>query len=344
MSLLGKILTALNAVAAIAFLVIAGLNYQMRHAWSNAVFRHELALHGLPLDDRDTGWRPGGPLIHDLTSATVKDLFPVQPVKTQQEALEFAKTLALAYIDQPGNTEAQRKEAVSQIWMPLLQNEQQRDDLRELLRTKDANALRDYVAAVFNAQEVDPKTIAGDPNRIRHSSPDVQRERIAHILFALEPRLFSQLFPQREGKQGWVQNVVGLHHYVEAADQQAGNLQAIVVALREQRLRDQDRFIRTYDELLPRLDVLSEQLKTDRARLEQHRQVFEEQKLLYEKRLNERNQLRTDLEQVRREATAETATLESLQKELFSLQQQLGERRTANQRLEAEIRSKEVGK
>ena len=50
MTLLGKILAALNVLAALAFATLLVMAYGKRQAWSFAVFRHDVQLLGLPIE------------------------------------------------------------------------------------------------------------------------------------------------------------------------------------------------------------------------------------------------------------------------------------------------------
>lgn len=89
MSLLGKILAILNVLAAAVFCYMAIMDYGKRQAWSYAVYRHQLALRGLPLTDTETD-REGNRLFQDLDDDTRQDLFrqASPPVRTQAEAVQ----------------------------------------------------------------------------------------------------------------------------------------------------------------------------------------------------------------------------------------------------------------
>src|SRR5207248_6269695 len=53
MSALGKVLAILNVIAAFVFLLIAALDWGQRQSWVYAAYRADLALDGLPLDDKE---------------------------------------------------------------------------------------------------------------------------------------------------------------------------------------------------------------------------------------------------------------------------------------------------
>src|SRR5437773_10750764 len=86
MATLGKVLAVFNVLAAIAFLVVAGMDYNRRQSWAYSHFRHQLAVYGLPVDAKDDSWRlPGRTISDSFGKDARKDLFPTVPVATQEE-------------------------------------------------------------------------------------------------------------------------------------------------------------------------------------------------------------------------------------------------------------------
>src|SRR5215471_11112220 len=55
MSMLGKVLACLNVLVAIALAVLVALDYGKRQAWAYSVFRHDLAVKGIPLNPEELG-------------------------------------------------------------------------------------------------------------------------------------------------------------------------------------------------------------------------------------------------------------------------------------------------
>ena len=98
MSTLGKVLAVLNVLAAIGFLVVAGMDYNKRQSWAYSHFRHQLAVYGLPVDRDDDTWRlPGRTISNDLSKRTLDDLFSPggDAVQTQVEAVEHINSQIL---------------------------------------------------------------------------------------------------------------------------------------------------------------------------------------------------------------------------------------------------------
>ncbi len=54
MTWLGKILAVLNIVATLAFVYLAFQDFAKREAWAYANYVHDVAVNGLPLDDKVT--------------------------------------------------------------------------------------------------------------------------------------------------------------------------------------------------------------------------------------------------------------------------------------------------
>src|SRR5437763_2090598 len=74
MSLFGKLLAVLNVLAAAAVVYLAAADYGKRRAWSYSLFRHELALNGLPID-RDELDEDGAPIADKITDEALREMF-----------------------------------------------------------------------------------------------------------------------------------------------------------------------------------------------------------------------------------------------------------------------------
>lgn len=93
MSMLGKILAGLNILGAAAFVYVAALDYGKRQAWAYAVYRHDLFIHGIPVDDEQLN-HEGNKLTTYLNDETKRELFGGRPVTTQtQEVSDLYKRL-----------------------------------------------------------------------------------------------------------------------------------------------------------------------------------------------------------------------------------------------------------
>ena len=70
MSLWGKIFAILNIVAAVGFVVVAGMDWGQRERWAYSVFRHDLLVAGLPFDAKEVD-ADGAPRVDKLSPATL---------------------------------------------------------------------------------------------------------------------------------------------------------------------------------------------------------------------------------------------------------------------------------
>src|SRR5262245_17537518 len=76
MKVLGIILAILNVLVAILVLVFAGKNYDAHRKARYESFRHELALTGLPVDDKEMNLdQPDDPIISKLTPSVLTAVF-----------------------------------------------------------------------------------------------------------------------------------------------------------------------------------------------------------------------------------------------------------------------------
>src|SRR5438876_11316199 len=89
MTILGKLLAIANVLAAVGFLYLAATDWAIRHKLTYAVYRHELALTGLPVDDQESESTDDAPHIDRLSEKTLQDVFKGgTPVKTQKEEVQ----------------------------------------------------------------------------------------------------------------------------------------------------------------------------------------------------------------------------------------------------------------
>lgn len=110
MSLLGKILAILNVFAVVGALVLMAMSYAKRHVWEYAVFRQDLMINGLPLDDKEIDAQQQ-PAIEKVGAKTQQDLFkqasPRDPVATQVAEVERVKSQLDSQIQSAGDKKKQ---------------------------------------------------------------------------------------------------------------------------------------------------------------------------------------------------------------------------------------------
>src|SRR5262245_35692609 len=82
------VLAGVNILLAIVFVWLASASWGKRYAWSYAVFRHDLAVRGLPVDANEPD-ENGDAIAEHLTERTLQDVLKGGPVvKTQKDEVE----------------------------------------------------------------------------------------------------------------------------------------------------------------------------------------------------------------------------------------------------------------
>jgi len=194
MSTFGKILAFLNILGALALGALSLMEYSRRQAWAYSLFRHDLVLNGLPLDDKQQD--PRGNLVADLIGEeTKKDLFSSvggNPVTTQVAEVErLHKQLA----DKIQGTPDKKQQIVlySRILLNLVESNLERERLM---------ACRPYLADDKTTAELKTRLQAAFNRAVRPTEAEVTGRKSFESLFreaireqggdTLEP--FSTLF------------------------------------------------------------------------------------------------------------------------------------------------------
>jgi hypothetical protein len=127
MSLTGKIFAILNIVAAAAFLVVAGMDYSQRHRWAYSVYRHQLLVDGLPIDDAEKD-AEGKARVADFDEPWFAEMFQragANPVKTQQQEVQNLQRTVMSRVDNPDG-KGTRTQKLARYVTALAENYQQR--------------------------------------------------------------------------------------------------------------------------------------------------------------------------------------------------------------------------
>ena len=139
MSLFGKVLACFNIIGAVALFALAAMDYGKRQAWSYSVFRHELVLRGLPLDEKEED-RQGRPVLARLdpdNSPTLASMFSGlgTPVRTQAQEVKRVRGVVDARVEAAG-TNLQGPEALrartyllARALLPLTDSYLEREEL-----------------------------------------------------------------------------------------------------------------------------------------------------------------------------------------------------------------------
>lgn len=128
MSLLGKLLAFLNIVFILGTLALFGMNFAKRQNWEYAVFRHDLMMDGLPLDEaeKDALQQPAVSKIGEQTKQELfKQTSPPQAVTTQEAEVQRVKGQLDGQIQSAGDKKKQML-ALARILTPMADTIEQR--------------------------------------------------------------------------------------------------------------------------------------------------------------------------------------------------------------------------
>jgi hypothetical protein len=128
MSIFGKILAIFNVLAVIGALALMGMNYVKRQNWEYAVFRQDLMIRGLPLDDQETDELQQR-VVDKIGPQTQQDLFrqvsPTTPVTTQKAELDRVQSVLRGQFQNASDKKKQLFE-LARLLTPMADTSEQR--------------------------------------------------------------------------------------------------------------------------------------------------------------------------------------------------------------------------
>lgn len=128
MSLIGKLLAILNIFAVLGTLALLTMNYVKRQNWEHAVFRQDLMIGGLPLDDKETDAQQQLIANEKLGKQAQQDLFKTEPVATQEDEVKRVKAKLDGQIQAAGDKKKQIAE-LARILTPMASTIEQRGSM-----------------------------------------------------------------------------------------------------------------------------------------------------------------------------------------------------------------------
>jgi hypothetical protein len=342
MSLLGKILALANILAAIGFIYLAASDYGKRQQWSYAVYRHDLALNGLPLDDGEKDV-DGQPLVKNLTEATKTEMFQGsgQPVSTQLAELQRVQGEVRGKIDgEPmtipnvfyGNPPTITLETPAQkrAWflLPLARTLTERDALMtQLYSPKEETVTAEAFDKVFT--DATAKQDAGD-----------KRQAIATLLFGL-----LSATPPSEGQQDVLDSpgykrfvtVVGRQAAARAVDNQADALAQLALETDDALTKGRLAFAAAHGRLVSRLRELNDAMDREKTALESQQNQTARQQELVNERQRQVKDLEARLDAARKRTRTYLAEQQKLQQALLAEERKLRDANSENRKLVGEI-------
>jgi hypothetical protein len=343
MPLAAKILAFLNVLVAGAFVYLAALDWNERQTWARAAFLHELVLRGLPVDERDPGWRPDRPLSVDIgegdDSAIAADLFALvgskPAVTTQDREVERARASTMKEISELDDETAKR----NRIKELLLDQARTFDEREELINKKINNkdVSTEQLQKLLEDRFEDALRDVSYPNDREATDRDVlaKRRMIAHLLYNLSAD------PEWHRR---VMALVGLERYVEEADGQALELRKMVARINSAALDEQNGFEAEFLRQRDRLLILSQMVERQQVALKNLQDLHaRQQKDLIAPLRDRRGKLEKELEDQQNMTRKVLIDQDDLETKLFRIHAQIGELLTKNEKLERELRLMELG-
>ena len=336
MSLLGKILAGLNIVAAVFFACLVALDWGQRQKWTYAIFRQDLALNGLPVDDAEHD-ADGVRLVDRINDQTLKELF--SPVgggvpadasaedKTQLGEVRRLKSRLQGEIDQAGDNEKKRAKLVS-LLTPLAPTVSE----RQALVTQNADALQAQLDRAFGPDLLE---VQGPQGQHSPKTQEDKRQAIAHLLVNLASPKPDATDYQR------VLVVVGLKAFAREADHQAVTLRDMAQEVLLAMTRDQGDFLADHRQIVGELRELADTLAQRQAVLAEQTALTQRHQALVEERKKGVEDLQKRIEQARKTTQEALAQLSERQKRVFDAEQQVKTTAEQNQGLERKIRQME---
>jgi hypothetical protein len=346
MSLLGKILAILNVMAALAFTFLALADYSKRQSWAYSVFRHDLAIDGLPLDKDELGL-DGRPRVDDLGKETQEDVFRQvggQPVTTQVEEVARLRSVMQSKLDQP---DLQVADPLNPKAPLKLSTPAQRYAWAMLPLTRTANKREELLQRMRQPQgpEVPPdQFFAAFDDALKKNDPDDRRQRIADLLLAL-----TDLQTGDGAATGTTTasvdtpaykrmlTVVGLQAAVAATNRRTTQLETLAKETSDAIRQDRLNFVSAHQFLLNRIRETSEQVQIEDDFLQALSNRATAQEQLKKKREDEVGIIKGQLKTARKRTQDMLDQQARMQQIVFDAQLKLRDANKENQELLREI-------
>lgn len=130
MSLFGKLLALLNLLGAVGLIYLASVDYSARQQWAYVVFRYDLMLDGVPVDDSQVD-KQGQPTIDHISDETINELFSQvggKPVRTQVEEVKAIQDSLNSQIQALETNKRQQAFYLAGVLLPLSDSLLERDE------------------------------------------------------------------------------------------------------------------------------------------------------------------------------------------------------------------------
>jgi hypothetical protein len=324
MGTLGKALIIINILLALAFVLVAGLDYGRRQAWSYVVLEQDFMIDGLPVDDQQLDVN-GLPLENSVGPRMQRDLFEKAPgrppVKTQIEEVANRK----AQLNATAGNDVAKLQA---ILVPLAETAGKRSEVRA---TDNANTLNTRLEKYFNDVELPTKTTEGGQGL----SLGERKQAIARLLFATS---------QSNDDYSRTLAVVGLAAYTRAASDQANILQNMIPVYQSELAHDSASCEVEHKYLLQQIVALAERVGDLQESLNKQTALKNQHRALVQKRSEIVADLQKTIANARKATEAAVAQQTKAEADTFTATKAVTETELKNQELERTVKSLESGR
>jgi hypothetical protein len=316
MGMLGKVLAIVNVVAAVAFIVVAGLDYSQRQRWSFACLEQDFQLDGLPVDS-DELTEEGIPKIDFVTDRVRRDLFAAAPGTQSRTQIEEVEQRRGAVLAAAGDDVAKLQAAL----LPLAETAGAREEISGI---KDPNVLRSRIEEQF----AHVKANAAAPIAER-------RDEIARVLFA------TSRTPEEHNR---TLAIVGLRAYCQAVNVRTTNCQNMIPEFESELANDRNAFEVERKGVMQQILSLADRCQDLRDSLDKKTVLREQHRTLVQRRKEVVAELQKAIANARKEAEAALAVQAQTEKETFAAQKAVIEAEEKNRQLEQVLRGLENGR
>jgi hypothetical protein len=359
MTLLGKILALVNILAAIGFVYLAASDYAARRQAAYGIYRMDLQIDGLPLDDTEQDVE-GQVRVKDLSQNTQNELFQQaggSPVATQLQELDRVKNAVKSKIDSgdaitvfdPQNPKQQLSLATpdqKRAWflLYLARSLSPQTPAEGQPATVDRTTLISQMKAGNKVTDEDLERVFTTVRSI--SDPGDKRRALAEVLFSLvEPVALS------EGQQGErladlpaykrFVVVVGLKSAVQAVDAVAAAQARMTEEADEILSANRATFTAEHNRMVGFIRDLEDQHRRAGLALEAQRNQTAAQDQVVKERERQVNDLKARLDAARKATKDELAKQAKVQDAVLAAQRSLRDANRKNQDLLKTIESLE---
>jgi hypothetical protein len=321
MSIVGKILAVLNVLAAAGFVYLAASDWGKRENWTYTVYRFDLAMDGLPVDDTQ-GDPDGTPLVEKLGDKTLQELFKGvggSPAgKTQLAEVKRVHDKLLQRF-QAGDEKTRRD-----MLLPLARSPGERETIQA--------AKADQLLNLFEEEFKKPFKQPHEEQPSQKNEPEARRQAIAHLL--VNQDLAGSEFER-------VQVVIGFKAFAAELNSQAAAVRDISQTVAAAIYRDRSAFEKQYRYQIGELQGLAQHLADRAAELQKKNKLVADHEILVKARQTDITDLKDKLEQARQESQKVLKELGAEQKRLFDAQNSVAKALAENAQLERNLRSLE---